>query len=99
MPGLSGLSNQSCERRFLPRGASVFGFLVMTILGRFGIRRGGCAERRGGRKEVQKKLKSRRNAEFAWPGFRHGFVIEIFCGPRCYIIRATRVYALRFALQ
>src|SRR6476620_8084263 len=35
MPGLSGLSNQSCERRFLPRGARIFGFLVMTILGRF----------------------------------------------------------------
>src|SRR4051794_23800074 len=30
MPGLSGLSNQSCERRFLPRGTRVFGFFAIV---------------------------------------------------------------------
>src|SRR5690348_8955554 len=88
MPGLSGLSNQSCERRFLPRGARVFGFLVMSILGGLGIWRRGCAEPRGTRKAVQ-KAEIKPKCRICRPGFRHGLVNAISCGPWCYIIRVA----------
>jgi hypothetical protein len=48
----------------------------MIVLGRFGSWRRGCAERRG-RRKAGKPLKTGRNAAFAGPEFRHGFVIEI----------------------
>src|ERR1043166_1634571 len=94
MPGLSGLSNQSCERRSLPRADRVFGFFVMTILDRFRNLAGGCAERRARRKAVQSsEIGPKRRPGAA--EFRHGFVIEILRGPRCYFCRATRIYAHR----
>src|SRR5665213_1706728 len=68
MPGLFGLSNQSCERRFLPRGARVFGFLsvflAITILG----------------VSFDRAARMRRTQSCPQPGpprpIRHGFVIE-----------------------